>query len=43
VTRFRFGRGFGHLFGLIFLIRHPIFLAVIAVVLVAIYLYRKRR
>ena len=41
--RFRRGFGFGHLFGLIFLIRHPIFLVVIAVVLVAIYLYRKRR
>ena len=40
---FRRGFGFGHLFGLIFLIRHPIFLAVIAVVVVAIYLYRKRR
>jgi len=40
---FRRGFGFGHLFGRIFLIRHPIFRAVIAVVVVAIYLYRKRR
>ena len=40
---FRRGFGFGHLFGLVFLVRHPIVLVVIAVVLVAIYLYRRRR
>jgi hypothetical protein len=40
---FRRGFGFGHLFGLVFLVRHPILLVVIAVVLVAIYLYRRRR
>jgi hypothetical protein len=40
---FRRGFGFGHLFGLVFLVRHPLLLVVIAVVLVAIYLYRRRR
>jgi hypothetical protein len=40
---FRRGFGFGHLFGLVFLVRHPILLVVIAVVLLAIYLYRRRR
>ncbi|HET7355060.1 MAG TPA: hypothetical protein VFJ09_00120 [Nocardioidaceae bacterium] len=40
---FRRGFGFGHLFGLVFLVRHPILLVVIAVVLVAVYLYRRRR
>jgi 4-amino-4-deoxy-L-arabinose transferase-like glycosyltransferase len=41
----RFGRGFGfgHLFGLLFLARHPILFVVIAVVVFAVYLYRKRR
>ena len=40
---FRRGFGFGHLFGLVFLVRHPILLVVIAVVVLAIYLYRRRR
>jgi 4-amino-4-deoxy-L-arabinose transferase-like glycosyltransferase len=35
--------GFGHLFGLLFLIRHPLFILVVAVVAFAVYLYRRRR
>jgi hypothetical protein len=35
--------GFGHLFGLFFLVRHPAFLLVIAVIAFAVYLYRSRR
>lgn len=40
---FRRGFGFGHLFGLIFLVRHPILFVVIVVVLLGIYLYRRSR
>jgi hypothetical protein len=45
VRRIRYGRGFGfgHLFGLFFLFRHPAFILVIAVVAFAFYLYRSRR
>lgn len=39
----RFGRGFGHIFALLFLARHPILIVVIVVVAVAVYLYRRRR
>ena len=35
--------GFGHLFGLLFLFRHPVVLVIIAVVVFAFYLYRRRR
>lgn len=44
MRRIRYGRGygFGHLFGLFFLLRHPVFILVIAVVAFAIYLYRRR-
>ena len=40
---FRRGYGFGHLFGLLFLFRHPILILVIVAVVFAIYLYRRRR
>jgi hypothetical protein len=40
---FRRGFGFGHFFGLVFLIRHPIVLVVVVVVLLGIYLYRRSR
>lgn len=43
MRRIRYRRGFGHLFGLLFLLRHPLLLLVVAVVLVAVYLYRRRR
>ena len=43
MRRFPFRRGFGHLFGLVFLVRHPILLVVVAVVLLGIYLYRRSR
>lgn len=43
MRRLRFPRGFGHLFGLLFLLRHPVFILVVAVVAFAIYLYRRRR
>lgn len=41
----RFGRGygFGHLFGLFFLFRHPVFILLVAVVVFAVFLYRRRR
>jgi hypothetical protein len=37
--------GFGRMFGLLFLFRHPVFLVVvlIAVVALAVYLHRRRR
>lgn len=35
--------GIGNLFGLLFLIRHPEFLVVVAVIVLAIYLYRRSR
>jgi hypothetical protein len=36
--------GFGRLFGLLFLFRHPVVLVVvIAVIAIAVYLYRRRR
>lgn len=46
--RFRRGggfgrRGFGHLFGLLFLFRHPVVLAVVVVVVLVVLLYRRRR
>jgi hypothetical protein len=40
---FRRGFGFGHLFGLLFLFRHPLVLLVVGVVVLGIYLYRRRR
>lgn len=43
MRRIRFPRGFGHLFGLLFLFRHPILLVVLAVVVLGVYLYRRRR
>ncbi|HET8602987.1 MAG TPA: Loki-CTERM sorting domain-containing protein [Marmoricola sp.] len=40
----RFGRrGFGHLFGLLFLARHPAFLVIVVAVVVALYLWNRRR
>ena len=41
-TRVR-GFGIGNLFGLLFLIRHPEFLVVVAVIVLAVYLYRRSR
>ena len=41
--RFRRGYGFGHVFGLLYLARHPVALLVVAVVVFAVYLYRRRR
>ena len=43
MARLRFPRGVGHLFGLLFLIRHPIFIVVVVAVAVGVYLYNKRR
>lgn len=43
VRGFRYGRGFGHLFGLLFLFRHPLVLAVVVVAVVVVYVYRNRR
>ena len=44
VRRFRRrGRGFGQLFGLLFLLRHPVVILVLVVVVAALYLYRRRR
>ena len=43
MRRVRFPRGFGHLFGLLFLFRHPILILVIGLVVFAVYLYRRRR
>jgi hypothetical protein len=41
---YRRGFGFGRMFGLLFLFRHPVVLVVvIAVVALAVYLYRRRR
>ena len=41
-TRVR-GFGIGNLFGLLFLMRHPEFLVVVAVIVLAVYLYRRSR
>jgi hypothetical protein len=41
--RYRRGFGFGHVFGLLFLLRHPLLLLVVLVVVVALYLARGRR
>jgi hypothetical protein len=41
--RYRRGFGFGHVFGLLFLFRHPLLLLVVLVVVVALYLARGRR
>ncbi len=43
MRRFRYPRGFGHAFGLLFLVRHPLFLLVVAVVVLVVWLYRRRR
>lgn len=43
MRRLRFGRGFGHVFGLLFLARHPLFLLVLAVVVLLVWLVRRRR
>jgi hypothetical protein len=45
VRRIRFPRrfGFGRLFGLIFLVHHPVLLLVVAAVALAVYLVRRRR
>jgi len=40
----RLPRGFGRMFGLLYLLHHPVVLVVVvAVVAVAVYLYRRRR
>lgn len=42
----RFGRrgfGFGHLFGLLFLVRHPILLVVVVGVVLVVLVYQRRR
>lgn len=39
----RRGFGIGNLFGLLFLLRHPEFLVVVAIIVLAVYLYRRRR
>jgi 4-amino-4-deoxy-L-arabinose transferase-like glycosyltransferase len=43
MRRLRYGRGFGHVFGLLFLARHPVFLLVLAAVVLVIWLVRRRR
>jgi 4-amino-4-deoxy-L-arabinose transferase-like glycosyltransferase len=43
MRRLRYGRGFGHVFGLLFLARHPVFLVVLLVVGLVVWLYQKRR
>ena len=45
MRRRRFGRrgGLGNLLGLLFLLRHPVVLLVLAVVVLVVYLYRRRR
>jgi hypothetical protein len=46
VSALRFGRrgfGFGHLFGLLFLARHPILLIVIVGIVVVVVAYQRRR
>ena len=40
---YRRRRGFGHLFGAFFLFRHPILLVVAALMVLAAYLYLRRR
>lgn len=41
--RRRYGRrGFGHLFGVLFLLRHPLLLLVVAAVILVVHLYRRR-
>ena len=40
---FRRGFGFGHFFFLLFLFRHPLVLLVVGVVVLAVYLVRRRR
>ena len=40
---FRRGFGFGHFFFLLFLFRHPLVLLVVGVVVLAVYLFRRRR
>jgi 4-amino-4-deoxy-L-arabinose transferase-like glycosyltransferase len=35
--------GFGHLFGLLFLFRHPVVLLVVVAVVLVVYLSRRRR
>jgi hypothetical protein len=45
VRRMRYGRrgfGFGHLFGLLFLLRHPLILAIVIVVVFVIAMTRRR-
>ncbi|HET8560901.1 MAG TPA: Loki-CTERM sorting domain-containing protein [Marmoricola sp.] len=40
----RFGRrGFGHLFGLLFLARHPVFLVIVVAVVVGLFLWNRRK
>ena len=43
MRRLRYRRGFGHGLGLLYLVRHPLALVVVAVVLLAVYLYMRRR
>ncbi|MGN6128922.1 MAG: hypothetical protein ACTHOK_01105 [Nocardioidaceae bacterium] len=43
MRRLRYGRGFGHVFGLLFLARHPLFLLVLVVVVLLVWLVRRRR
>jgi 4-amino-4-deoxy-L-arabinose transferase-like glycosyltransferase len=45
VRRRRFGRrgGLGNLLGLLFLLRHPVVLLVLAVIVLVVYLYKRRR
>ncbi|MGZ4495576.1 MAG: hypothetical protein ACXVWU_12805 [Nocardioides sp.] len=43
MRRFRYPRGFGRLFALLFLVRHPAFILVLAAVALVVYLYRRRR
>ncbi len=46
VRTLRFGRrgfGLGHLLGLLFLVRHPAFIVVLAVIVAAVWLYNRRR
>jgi hypothetical protein len=43
MRRFRYGRGFGHAFGLLFLARHPVFLLVLLAVALVVWLVRRRR
>ncbi len=43
MRRLRYGRGFGHIFGLVFLFRHPLLILVVVVVVSLVYLVRRRR